>query len=270
MVYNWQFTEVEISDVFDAAKTIGGGTHRIYHNPISDWVPPTDYLQWARRSLNEGDSFGYDAAVCYAKRAVCRYIDGLLAKNYLRRFLRIPSYPDKIDHVRNIGVAIPQIIHELIINPRNEIEHAYQATTAKQATRAVELASLLFESTSTVYELAKNSLVSIGSNIQVHSPKSSGGLPDVTFLSDDPFIIFDCLPDNPRVMIVDPKNTEVRFVEFNQLPASQAIEFAKLMRLRDTSDHTMLSLILEGTGLQWVLHVVGLASRPNGYMRDDP
>ena len=48
---------------------------RLYHDPIPHWVPAADYLDWARRGLKQDDLHGRDAAVCYAKRAVCRFID---------------------------------------------------------------------------------------------------------------------------------------------------------------------------------------------------
>ena len=81
----WMMTRKHPEDIISAAKTMGEGKIRLFHDPIPDWVPAADYLDWARRGLRQDDLHGRDAAVCYTKRAVCRYIDALMVNNHLIR-----------------------------------------------------------------------------------------------------------------------------------------------------------------------------------------
>jgi hypothetical protein len=89
------------------------------------WVAAETYLAWAQTALKQGSADGFDTALTYAKRAACRRIDGFLAYNHLSRFDR-KSYPDKCQILREVGISIPGIVHDLAIDPRNESEHRYQ------------------------------------------------------------------------------------------------------------------------------------------------
>jgi hypothetical protein len=128
----WKMIRKHPEDVIGAARTMGEGEIRLYHDPIPHWVPAAEYLGWARRGLRQDDLHGRDSAVCYAKRAVCRCIDGLMVCNHLGAFLG-RGYKDKIEFLSKTDLPIPAIVHELVINQRNDIEHNYQPATAVQA-----------------------------------------------------------------------------------------------------------------------------------------
>ena len=113
---------------------MGDGKIRLYHDPIPHSIPTADYLAWAQRGLKQDDLNGRDAAVCYVKRAVCRYIDGLLACNHLGKYLG-KDQKEKLDLLLRIDLQIPTIVRDLVINQRNDIEHEYQPATAVQASQ---------------------------------------------------------------------------------------------------------------------------------------
>ena len=83
------------------------------------------------------NQMGYDLAVCYAKRAVCRLIDSLIHHNHLRKWMR-SNYPPKIAMLKQVGIEVKSVVRELIIDSRNDIEHSYSTPTESQARHAVD------------------------------------------------------------------------------------------------------------------------------------
>src|SRR5262249_40904895 len=89
-------------DILDAAKHLG--VQNVRSSYFLDetwrmgrrWTPSEDYLAWARVGLAEGGEHGWDRALSYAKRAVCRRIDSFLVYNHLRFAERYP-FPAKIE-----------------------------------------------------------------------------------------------------------------------------------------------------------------------------
>src|SRR5690348_2964037 len=90
----------------------------------SAWTKPLTYLEWARRGYHNGDEHGLADAITYAKRAACCRIDRLIHNYHLQRLHRA-NFPIKIQTLESVGIAVPSVIQELIINPRNELEHDY-------------------------------------------------------------------------------------------------------------------------------------------------
>ena len=108
---------------------------------VPQWNRAEEYVTWARTALGMASPLGQDAAVCYAKRAVCRLIDSLMLYNHLQRWAG-DNYPSKIEMLEKIGIEIKSVIYELVIDSRNDIEHNYSGATEKQARHAVELAEM--------------------------------------------------------------------------------------------------------------------------------
>ncbi|MBI4483215.1 MAG: hypothetical protein HY652_10025 [Acidobacteria bacterium] len=97
--------------------------------------------------LGAGDDRGFCNALANAKRATCARIDRLILANYLLPFVG-KTYPEKTQVLRDIGISIPPVIHELIIDPRNEAEHGYKLVNSSGANRAVGVAELFIQATS--------------------------------------------------------------------------------------------------------------------------
>jgi hypothetical protein len=258
----WKMIRKHPEDVIGAARTMGEGEIRLYHDPIPHWVPAAEYLGWARRGLRQDDLHGRDSAVCYAKRAVCRCIDGLMVCNHLGAFLG-RGYKDKIELLSKTDLPIPAIVHELVINQRNDIEHNYQPATAVQASHAVDLAELFLERRSTVEELPKRALISLGANVQLKVNEQPPDFSEVQFTVDDPWLLVDSLSDDPKVMVIYPKDDEVSYAHLSEFDVEQAISFSRLMRERQQAPLGLLrSMIFEGRNLQGFLYLLGLAPRP--------
>jgi len=133
-------SEIPPVDLLDAARTI-----RIGHLDCCDWAPrwapAQTFLEWAHRGLEDGGGYGLSNAIGYAKQTVACRIDGIL-RSYRVRALERANYPAKIDVLNELGVSIPQIIKELVIDPRNEVEHKYHMPTRQAARQAIEIAEL--------------------------------------------------------------------------------------------------------------------------------
>jgi hypothetical protein len=84
--------------------------------------------------------------------------------NHLGCFLH-HNYPDKITMLSRVGLSIPKIIHELIIDPGNDVEHSYTPLTEERAAHAVELAGLFLQATSD--ERAHQAIISINWSVSV-------------------------------------------------------------------------------------------------------
>ena len=259
----WKMIAKHPEDIIGAAMTIGEGEIRLYHDPIPHWVPANDYLDWAQRGVKQDDLNGRDAAVCYAKRAVCRCIDGLMVCNHLGGFLG-RGYKEKIDLLSRIDFPIPAIVHELVINQRNDIEHSYQAATAVQASRAFDIAELVLERSSTIEELPKKALISLGANVQLRVNEQPPDFSEIQLSVDDPWLLVNTLADHPKLMVINPKEDEVCYTEMSELNVEQAVSFSRLMRERQQVPVGFLrSMIFDGRQLQGLLYLLGLAPRPS-------
>src|SRR5260370_3187100 len=137
--WTWRQTKVQAEDILSAARTLEVKSSRYEIDLVSDWTSSDTYLQWAHNSLAQNTPLGFDAALCYAKRSACREIDAFMICNHFGRF-RGTNYPAKMKMLSQVGLSTPDLIYELIIDPRNDVEHSYKGCTWAQAKRAVELA----------------------------------------------------------------------------------------------------------------------------------
>lgn len=144
--FDWKRTKVGPQDILDALKTIGNRAEWSVKLVPEHWVPAETLYQWAEIGLSNDHPLGMDIAFTYAKRAVCRRIDGLLLNNYCGNYVRA-KYPPKIEILKEIGIPIPNIVHKWVISGRNAIEHDYQAADKDQSSDAVETAQLFLNAT---------------------------------------------------------------------------------------------------------------------------
>src|SRR5437870_10793797 len=100
----WLRRQVEAANILDAAKTLSVEHAHISRFLEKTWVPAETYLIWAKAGLQQGDDAGLDAAVSYAKRAVCHRIDTLIMYYHLRSYAS-RNYPSKIGALRAIGIS---------------------------------------------------------------------------------------------------------------------------------------------------------------------
>jgi hypothetical protein len=200
-------TPITPDDLLDAARTIPLGNVATC-DWLSHWIPATVLLQWAERGLDEGEAYGLSNAVTYAKRAVACRIDVLVHYNHLLSCAR-SVFPDKIIALRQVGLSIPDVVRELVIDPRNALEHHYEIPSQAVARRAVGIADLVVRATDA--ECQRSSIVAVAWNV----------LGSLTLTSEREFVHFRAFSDRPMLFIdvfdepyaakiIDPKNSEIR------------------------------------------------------------
>jgi hypothetical protein len=185
-------------------------------------------MDWARRGFEDNTGYGYSNCVGYAKRAVCRLIDSLLLVNHMRSFLAA-KYVPKIEGLNAIGIRIPDIVHELVIDVRNDIEHHYMIPDKKQAQRALEIADLILRAV----VIEADRYATLWLNYEIESKSSSGPKGNSFTLErvgSDPSLFVDVFVEPVCAKIVDPANEEIRHAELGQFSREQAIAFAKIVR----------------------------------------
>src|ERR1051326_4607528 len=216
-------TEIAVPDFLTGARTIPANqANTCLLN--SNWTNPTTYLEWARRGVQDDDEHGLANAIKYAKRAACCRIDRLIHNYHLQRLHR-ESFPTKIKALQKVGIEIPSVIQELIINPRNELEHDYIPADPKTARHALDIATLFLTATDSVdgqesvIVLNSNMLASINGKERVDFRGFSGGA----------MLFIDIFEEPHTAKIVDGGNREVRYAKLADFKPEEAIELAIIL-----------------------------------------
>lgn len=239
---SWSWTRIPVSppDVLSAMDTFSVGSSWHEAELIADWTPSNTYLMWAQECLKQNSPLGFDSAVCYAKRAVCRQVDAFMVNNHLGRFLG-ESYPEKLAMLSEVGLCVPDILHELVIGPRNEIEHEYRPSTEEQAKRAVQLVILFLGATAE--DAKRRAVLSYSWSINFGASfrdTPEGQIEKVEFSlrpEGHPMLMVDvCDPNNHEVLILRPKDSEILACPMKDFGRADAIEFAKRLRSQCLTD----------------------------------
>jgi hypothetical protein len=234
-------TSITPDDLLDAARTIPLGDISTC-DWLSAWVPATVFLEWAQRGLAEADAYGLSNAVTYAKRAAACRIDLLLQYNHLVPFSG-SAYPAKITALCQVGLRIPDVVHELVIHPRNAVEHSYEVPSHDVARHAVGIAELFVRATDAEHQRA--SIVAVAWNVLgSHGLTSEREYVQFRDFSDRPMLFIDVFCEPHTAKVVDPKNAEIRSASLSFFSNDQSIALAKLLR----SNYARASLSQRGAG----------------------
>ena len=231
--WSWRRVNVTPEDILSAARTLEVQSSWFEIDSVSHWRSSAVYLKWAQDCLPQNTAFGLDAALCYAKRAVCREIDAFMTCNHFGSFLG-DTYPAKIKMLRDVGLRIPDVIHQLIIDPRNESEHSYTVSAFGDVKKAVELAELFLMATTD--EQKHHAIISIGWSIDIRQAKCA--IPGKEYerldftLSDQsaPMLLIDVCADEHHAIILHPKDKEVSACSLREFKREQILDLARLLR----------------------------------------
>jgi hypothetical protein len=229
----WKEQIVSSQEILDAMRTLSAGSDWYEIDLISEWTRAETYLSWANDNLARNDQFGWDAAICYAKRAVCRQIDALIHYNHLQKFSG-RKYPEKAELLTQIGLPVPGIVQELIIDPRNEIEHAYLPATQDYARRAVEVADLFLRALAT--ESDRKAVISFAKSLNRRHDTSSvqGHEYEVLEFSlthrHSPWLLIDLLESEPRALVLSPSDETLMVCPLEHFEKPDAIALAAMLR----------------------------------------
>src|SRR2546428_12755154 len=104
-------TLIAPEDLLDAARTMPLGDIATC-DWLSDWVPATIFLDWARRGLPGGAGYGPCHALTGPEGATCCSTDPPSRYHQLFPFSR-SRFPGKISAPRPPGPSIPDVVHAL-------------------------------------------------------------------------------------------------------------------------------------------------------------
>lgn len=236
---------ITADDFLDAARTIPLGEVSTC-DWLTEWLSAATFLEWAKRGLRERDPYGLSNAICYAKRSACCRLDLLLRYNHLTPFMRA-NYPDKINALERVGIDVRRVVHELVIDPRNELEHHYRAADEAVASHAVDIADLFLRATDA--ERQRSSIVAVNWNVVTRGLVRGKERVDLREFSERPMLFMDVFEEPPKAKVVDPGDGHVRFAELQSFSRDQAVTLAKLLR----SSYSQGSLSVHGAGSSYYL-----------------
>jgi len=221
-------TSITPDDLLDAAATIPLGRF-VTCDWLDHWIPAFIFLDWGLRGLEEGDDNGLTNAVSHAKRAVGCRIDMLLQYNHMTPFIH-DNYPEKINALREIGVKIPNVVHELVISPRNELEHMYEQPSNDSAKHAVGIAELFLHATEP--ERKVNSIIATGWNVLSNHVNDSKRqyIEFIGFRKDTTMLFVDVFENHRKVKVIDAENQEIRSIRLDSFSRPQSTKLAQLLR----------------------------------------
>jgi len=226
-------SDVEPADILAGGASIPASEASGCNWFAEAWIHPAIYLDWAKRSLEAGeDDYAWSTALSYAKRTVCRIIDELVLGNHLRCYVG-KNYPQKIEALCQIGISVPSIVHELIIDPRNQLEHDYAKPEATQARRAVQIAELFMGAMGD--ELGRKPIVALAWNIQggywakVEQGRVCESV-NVHGFTPEPMLFVDVFDDPAQVKIVHTRDGEILQAPLGDFTPEEGIALAKKLR----------------------------------------
>ncbi|MBN1505662.1 MAG: hypothetical protein JW955_02385, partial [Sedimentisphaerales bacterium] len=142
------------------------------------------------------------------------------------------NYPQKIEGLGLINISIPPIVHELIIDPRNQIEHDYLKPEVGKVKHAVQVAELFLGAMRE--ELQRVPIVALAWNVQVaHSIKlREGGAEKVSVhgFMLDPMLFVDVFNEPAQVKVVHPKDQEICYAHLEDFTQKECVQLANKLR----------------------------------------
>jgi hypothetical protein len=231
--WEWTKNQARPEEILDAARTIRQGDTRIMVDLTPHWVEARRFLEWANAALSRGGDDAWDAAAGWAKRAVCRRMDGLLTNNHLGNFLG-ESNRRKAEYLGALQIPGLQVIRDMIIDPRNDIEHAYASATEEQARRAWEVADLFLRATET--EAASPAIETLGWHVSYSGqvctkPGKEFARHEFSLRREQgPMLLVDGFAEPTEVLVLHPKDADVAICGLAAFSSKQIIDLNGMLR----------------------------------------
>ena len=192
-------------------------------------VSSATYLKWAQGWLMiEGSDGGLSSCISHAKQAVCSMLDELSIQNHLSKILG-KNYPFKINTLKEIGISIPSVVHKLIIEPRNELEHKYARPNHELAENALGVANLAVEGISDKFGniVALNwtaimNLRMVGESLTEFPGWTNNEFPHGGYTT---VLFIDVFDETPKALLIDGAYQEIRFANLDEFNINEADSF---------------------------------------------
>jgi len=226
--------EVKPADIISGVETLRNAItiHECWDFQTKTTISSGTYLKWAQRGYDQDDCYGFNNCISNAKLAVCSKLDNLLVANHIGNILR-KNYPYKIEVLEQIGISIPSVVHDLIIDPRNELEHEYVSADRKLAKDALGVAQLVLSGISDDFGgmTALNWTAIMYLDIVENCTEFPGwNNRDRSRWPEAPVLFVDVFDEISKVRLIDEISQEMRVAELAVFTIPEAITFAQLLR----------------------------------------
>ena len=223
--------EIAPQDVIDAIRSLDI-RRRTRCDWLTEWLSEEQMLAWARDSLDRNDERGNADALTWAKRAVCARIDRCLMLCLLSE-IAPREYPPRIEILRKVGIELPDVVHEFVIKPRNELEHLYRLPPGQAVAKyAVEIAQLSLRATEVYLKggrLRERRCGCVALNWSILYRSARPGATEFQGFANEPMVFVDVIDEPIKVKVVDPVNGEIRFACLPSFGKNEAIELCTLL-----------------------------------------
>ncbi|SCX89795.1 hypothetical protein SAMN05216420_101264 [Nitrosospira sp. Nl5] len=194
------------------------------------------YLEWAQCGYDEASNYGLNSCISNAKLAVCSKLDNLLITNHLGKILK-KNYPHKIEVLEKIGISIPPVVHELIIEPRNELEHRYSLPDRKRARNALDVAKLAISGISDefgrIIALNWTAIMFLGLAVEEATEFPGWNSKEYSRWSAETVLFIDVFNKVPKALLINEASQEIRFASLDRFSTEETITFAQILRSID-------------------------------------
>lgn len=228
-------TKVKPADIISGVETLRDtvSIHRCLDLGPENTISSNTYLEWAQRGYDEDSDYGFSSCISNSKLAVCSTLDKLLIANHLYKVLK-KNYPDKIDVLEKIGISIPIVVHDLVIDPRNDLEHKYILPNKSLAKNALGIAKLAVSGISDEFgnTIALNwTALPFFAPLEEEYKEFPGWNSSKFSQSEIKTVLFvDIFDEIPKVLLIDEDIQEIRFANMNDFTLAEAITFAQVLR----------------------------------------
>jgi hypothetical protein len=160
-------------------------------------------------------------------------MDGLLAHNHFGCF-HGSNNQKKSEYLAALKVPGLALVRDLVIDPRNDIEHAYELATADQARRACELAELFLGATD--QEAATPAILARGWNVNFRETRSVVPGKECHIIQLDltkdhaPMLLILGYPDAPEVLVTLPREETLRTCPLKDFAPDQVLKLNATLR----------------------------------------
>ena len=138
-------------------------------------ITATEFLNFAKKDMSEGNKRGLVNAITNAKRAIANRIDHLLLNNKINSIKnKSGGIPSKLELLDKFGIKMKNVVHRKINKIRNELEHKYrvQKLIIEEVEDIIDIAELYLENTQKYIEKGTYIMLELyeGNNIKEFEP----------------------------------------------------------------------------------------------------
>jgi hypothetical protein len=233
ITWEWTKQSVEPDDIIDAIRAMPPAGSRHTLQLVPHWTPALTYLDWAKSALLRGGDDGWDAAAGWAKRAVCRQMDCILVHNHLSCFLG-RNYKDKAGYLSALRVPGLPALRELVIDPRNDIEHSYARATEAHARMACDIAELFLGATDKEANIP--AVVDLGWNFEyagcvMGTPTRPYHFVEIKLTKEHgPMLVVTGYPDAPEAVVLYPQDETLSVCSLKHFSSEQVLALNDKLR----------------------------------------